>query len=176
MRAAPIKTLKFEGVILPEQVVRRAHAWTRRQGGGKPKYRLCAFCERSFPFTKKFFTVRSKRPWGLETICRQCNNAKALQPNKDAARRLRLLVLTAYGRNGLLQCCCCGELNEEFLTLDHKHGVGSKERRRLTALTLFRRLRDAGFPSGYQTLCWNCNLSYGLRGYCPHQRTKVGAN
>jgi hypothetical protein len=27
-----------------------------------------------------------------------------------------------------------------------------------------------GFPSGFRTLCHNCNMAKGLYGTCPHER------
>jgi hypothetical protein len=70
-------------------------------------------------------------------------------------------------------CACCGEDQPEFLTLDHIDGGGTAHRRGLegnkSALGVYRDLRKKGFPAGYQTLCWNCNLAKAIFGVCPHQ-------
>jgi hypothetical protein len=88
-----------------------------------------------------------------------------------------MAVLSAYSKDNQLACCCCGEQHVEFLTLDHANGDGNKERRELGGqAAVFRMLRDRGFPPGYRTLCWNCNLSYAKYGYCPHQRNSTVIN
>lgn len=70
-----------------------------------------------------------------------------------------------------MACVCCNESHIEFLALDHIHGGGTKERKTSGTNMLYRRLRREGFPQGnYRTLCFNCNWSYGIHGYCPHKR------
>jgi hypothetical protein len=92
--------------------------------------------------------------------------------NVSYRKRLRMEVLSAYGVNGVAVCVCCGEKRIEFLTLDHIGGGGREERKKYPATMLGGRLRKLGFPSGYRTLCWNCNGSLGMYGYCPHQRER----
>jgi hypothetical protein len=134
----------------------------------------CPTCKDTFPFTEEFFGHRKHGRRGLDCYCRRCFNEKSRQVNTSERRRLRSEILTHYGRNGRLECCCCGESHEEFLTLDHVNGGGGDDRNRYPATTLFRRLRRLGYPSGYQTLCMNCNFSLGIRGYCPHRRQGAG--
>lgn len=83
----------------------------------------------------------------------------------------RMAALQAYGS----KCACCPEANTEFLCIDHVKGGGNKERkaRREGVGGFFRRLKREGFPNTYRVLCHNCNFSYGLLGYCPHQLTKT---
>ena len=80
---------------------------------------------------------------------------------------LRLEVLSYYG--GL--CACCREDNPHFLQIDHLILCGHQHKKAL-ALTgqnsMYRFLKKEGFPSGYRVLCANCNMSYGMYGYCPH--------
>lgn len=79
---------------------------------------------------------------------------------------IRKEVLEAYGN----KCACCGESAEEFLTIDHIDGRGSHHRKEVGP-RLYAVLRRLGFPKDkYRLLCMNCNFSYGMRGYCPHQR------
>jgi hypothetical protein len=94
-------------------------------------------------------------------------------------KRARQAVLEHYS-NGALSCACCGENEEEFLTIDHVEGNGGKER-----TALFGR-RDAGgyrfyawlirnnYPSGYQVLCMNCNFSKRRGNICAHKRRIEG--
>ena len=80
--------------------------------------------------------------------------------------KLRKECIQAYG--GI--CECCGETTYEFLTIDHVQGGGRQERNHHGGgSNLLRALRKNGFPPGYRVLCYNCNNSYGMYGYCPHK-------
>ena len=72
-------------------------------------------------------------------------------------------------------CACCGETDEEVLSIDHIGGEGRKHRRDTGAYgkMFYVHLRKIGFPPGYRVLCWNCNFSYGLYGNCPHNDVYV---
>lgn len=77
----------------------------------------------------------------------------------------RLACLEAYGG----QCSCCFEKNPEFLGIDHIKGDGAAHRRS-AGRNIYRILKHMGYPKdNYRILCHNCNMSYGLYGYCPHQ-------
>jgi hypothetical protein len=80
--------------------------------------------------------------------------------------KLRSEIITAYGG-----CCkCCGDSHEEFLTIDHIGGRGCHDRFDV-GMKLYRVLRRQGFPQDkFRLLCMNCNFSFGMRGYCPHQQ------
>ena len=80
--------------------------------------------------------------------------------------KLKQEVFIAYG--GLV-CACCGEKEEDFLTLDHINNDGAAHRKELGSNTrVLQVLRQKGFPAGYQVLCSNCNMSKGKRGRCIH--------
>jgi hypothetical protein len=88
--------------------------------------------------------------------------------NKDSHRRqrirLREAALDAYGRS----CGCCGECVPSMLTIDHINGDGAAHRKTITD-RFYRWLLNNGYPEGYRTLCWNCNVaSYRNGGICPH--------
>jgi hypothetical protein len=142
----------------------------------KPLTWTCKFCTKNYPFTNDFFPARKHSLWGLSTKCRSCTNRRARSYNKPERSKLRIAVLTHYSLKGYLSCSCsgCSEKHAEFLTLDHVDGGGREERKKYPGSTLFRRLRRLGFPSGYRTLCWNCNSSLGVYGYCPHEAEKSG--
>lgn len=75
-------------------------------------------------------------------------------------RNIKEMVLTHYG-NGHCICVRCGFDDIRALSIDHIDNNGSEERKRTGVrggLDLYRKLRDAGFPEGYQTLCYNCNI------------------
>lgn len=84
--------------------------------------------------------------------------------------KLRDELIEAYGG-----CCeCCKETNKEFLSIDHIYSDGRHEQKILGihgGRVLYWNLRKRGFPKDrYRLLCYNCNLSIGHYGYCPHQK------
>lgn len=98
----------------------------------------------------------------------QADPEKARASYKVRARVNRLAALNAYGG---LQCVCCGELEERFLTIDHINGC-SKEQRKLEGQgsQLYQFLKTRNYPPGYQVLCFNCNMGREKNGgICPHQ-------
>jgi hypothetical protein len=70
-------------------------------------------------------------------------------------------------------CVCCRESDIRFLTIDHINGGGRQHVRTLKT-SLYAWLRREGFPSGFQTLCWNCNAARHIYGRCPHQEVVHG--
>jgi len=80
--------------------------------------------------------------------------------------RIRLEVLGHYS-SGQFVCACCGSSQVPFLTIDHING--RKKGDGLSGYQLYAVLRQKGFPSGYQVLCYNCNQAKEVYGVCPHQ-------
>lgn len=141
----------------------------------------------------EFYTDKSKR-LGVHGTCKECVKADrraryAADPEKYMERmrayaateegkaakqrvwlKLRADALNAYGN----KCVCCGESTEEFLTIDHVGGWGKDHRREIGsgASNIYQWLRKANYPQDgtIRLLCWNCNCSIGVRGYCPHMR------
>lgn len=97
------------------------------------------------------------------------NRETKLTANKKYRQRLRQQVFEAYGGT---VCACCGDTHEEFLTIDHINGDGADHRREIGKSTykLHLWLKNSGFPGGFRILCMNCNFSFGMRGYCPHDK------
>lgn len=123
---------------------------------------------------------------GSRTRCRECRNAAVRAryarrkqeggPNpfrEKVARYRRSLksqVMDAYGN----RCACCGETQPLFLTVDHVENDGAEHRAGLGhgqgGDRIYKWLIREGFPSGFQILCWNCNVGKHLNGgVCPHQ-------
>ena len=102
-----------------------------------------------------------RKAWG------QANPEKIQAYNRTYYRQLRAEVVAAYGG----ECACCGETEPAFLCIDHVvSGDGSRDRRDLGGIkAMFRRIRDEGFPPGYQVLCANCNMAKESEGGCPHR-------
>lgn len=87
------------------------------------------------------------------------------QRERDAVTRQE--VFAAYGG----ACVCCGENRWEFLTMDHVNGGGTAARKTDgSGAKFYAKLKKLGFPKdNFRLLCWNCNCSRGILGYCPHQ-------
>lgn len=93
------------------------------------------------------------------------------QQSRLINRRLKLEVITAYGG----KCACpggCSITNPDWLSVDHIKGGGVQQRRklRLIGMDFYRWLKKHKFPKeDYRLLCYNCNLSRGHLGRCPHE-------
>lgn len=85
--------------------------------------------------------------------------------------RYRKAVMDHYGG----KCACCGETEDEFLTIDHKDNDGAEHRKSVDGARLYRWLMKQGYPTNFQILCMNCNWAKGRYGCCPHQRLKIEA-
>lgn len=130
-----------------------------------------AYQREYFQKHKKELSVKSKermRVWTNDN--RERVNLRASEYGKMYRKRLKLQVLNHYGS----KCICCGENHFELLTLDHINGGGQKQRSNLnaknSAYVLYRWLIKNNFPEGFQILCFNCNISKGIYGYCPHSK------
>ena len=97
-----------------------------------------------------------------------------MEYNRKHRRELREKIIDHYS-NGLSKCSCCGDPHFEFLELDHINGNGEihrKEIKRTAGQAFYTWLIRNNYPEGYRVLCSNCNQSYGMYGYCPHQEEK----
>jgi 5-methylcytosine-specific restriction endonuclease McrA len=77
------------------------------------------------------------------------------------------IIIAHYGG----KCQCCGETQKEFLSVDHING-GGREHKKTLGLTgdgFYRWIIKNNFPDDLRILCYNCNLSMGHLGYCPHE-------
>ena len=99
------------------------------------------------------------------------------QASKEYRAELRTEFVKAYG--GKCQCPGgCQVVEERFLTLEHVNGGGDQHRRRTktSGYKMYQWLKDRGWPKeGYRLECFNCNLSRGYWGKCPHEE-KASSN
>lgn len=97
------------------------------------------------------------------------NKADITSYNRQYIRTAKQKFIDGYGG----KCTCCGESAFEFLTFEHLNGDGKEHRKSLGGsggLSLYLDAIRRGFPSEYTVLCFNCNQSKGIYGYCPHQK------
>lgn len=97
---------------------------------------------RKFRKENKETLKEQKHRWYLNTKARYAN----IKPE----------TLTYYG-NGVCTCVRCGYSDLRALTLDHIIPIG-REKRRVTGVQFYKILKGQGYPTGYQTLCANCQL------------------
>lgn len=93
------------------------------------------------------------------------DNQKTARPKHS--KKVKDRVFAAYG--GYF-CKCCGETEPFVLTIDHISGGGGLHARELGGLggKLYEWLIKANFPTGFQVLCFNCNVGkYRNKGTCP---------
>lgn len=102
---------------------------------------------------------------------RLANKQKLSDNNKRWYANLRREVLSHYS-NGDIRCNCCGESEYMFMALDHVNGGGTQHRIALGSKAIYSRLKQDGYPDGFQVLCHNCNSAKGYYGMCPHIRYK----
>jgi len=71
--------------------------------------------------------------------------------------KVKIAVLEHYG-NGECACVECGEKRLACLSIDHLNGGGNKHRKENTGYgnNFYLWLKRHSYPSGYQTLCMNC--------------------
>lgn len=159
------------------------------------KEKICPRCNQVLPIDA--FAKDSKASSGLRSWCKNCSreyqrewrrrnrdkiNARIrarykrqkttmTEPTKRYRLRLRQDAIKAYGA----KCQCCGEAHIEFLAIDHVSGGGSQHRKNLGGKNFYLWLKEQGYPQGeFRCLCHNCNMSFGLYGYCPHKQPFSG--
>jgi hypothetical protein len=127
------------------------------------EFNICMHCNNELT-DENWCKSRQKRKNKICDSCR-CNQGRLLRIE------LKQEVINHYGG----KCACCGITELKFLTIDHSDGRGSgakhrKEADNIAGGEMHLWLKKNNFPSNFRILCWNCNLSIGLRGYCPHER------
>ena len=116
--------------------------------------RTCSACGVSKPSTE--FTPKQGR-------CRPCKSANDARLTRD----LRVSIIAELG--GMCVWPDCGITDVRLLVLDHKHGGGTKERRRLgTGHTYYLAMRD--HLHDFQVLCCNHNHLKRLQEDDPTRR------
>jgi predicted restriction endonuclease len=126
-------------------------------------------------YKKKKREYQKRRRQNLEIVKKEKEYAKKYSEEnkevmiirrKERSTRLRNIVLEHYGG----KCVCCGESQIEFLSIDHVNNDGAIERKEkhLRGPNLYSYIIKNGFPNSYRVLCYNCNMSLGMHGYCPH--------
>jgi len=134
------------------QIATKTATWQRRQYYTRRAAGICVECGLVPPASNL-------------TRCFPCHESMTAA---SRATRTKLLqeIRSHYGE----VCVCCGESHHAFLTLDHINGGGNNDRiLHGSGIAFYGKLRRQGFPPGFQTLCWNCNMAKWRAGACPHK-------
>jgi len=124
-------------------------------------------------YKREYYRAHRKQRTAQQKKYNKAHREQIKTRQKEYQRQLRLEVLNHYTPKGL-RCACCGEDHVEFLCIDHVNGGGGKHRRRVGGgSSTYRWLKRHSFPSGFQVLCANCNMSLGLYGFCPHRSSRM---
>ncbi len=79
--------------------------------------------------------------------------------NRKCNFKCKLIVLTHYGKDGIMQCCWpdCNVIDPDMLSIDHIANDGAERRRNgePSGNGFYSWIRSMGFPGGLQTLCFN---------------------
>lgn len=136
--------------------------------------KICSNCKKELPLSE--FHFRNKEKGILKGTCKAHNisyHKKRYILNKEAIdhyqknyrKLLREKILFAYGN----KCSCCGETEQDFLTLEHKNKDGAKHRKEIGS-HIYRDVVKQGYPDIFTLLCYNCNCSQNWNRVCPHKR------
>lgn len=87
--------------------------------------------------------------------------------------RQKRTVLSYYCDSKDPHCVICGEDRSDCLSIDHIWGNGSKERRTMHSQNFYQFLIRGNFPSGYQTLCMNCQFIKRAEKYREERERRV---
>lgn len=105
-----------------------------------------------------------------KTRCRTC-----LDKLRQRTERIKNEVILAYGG----KCACCGEIEQQFLTLDHKNNDGATHRKEIGILRggapMWDWAQKNGYPDTLDLMCYNCNCGRRL-GICPHKLRAANAS
>lgn len=123
-------------------------------------YKKCKKCSRVLSVDD--FSNKSKK-------CRSCENKR----KSEYYKKLKTDVIGHYS-NGSFSCACCGESSIEFLTIDHISNDGANKRKQdKSHRKIYSWIKRNNYPeSMFRVLCFNCNCSHGIFGYCPHKIKK----
>lgn len=90
---------------------------------------------------------------------------------KRRNHNIRIQCLTYYSK-GKMECVCCKENIERFLTMD---AINFKGHKKVTGsgVLFWKWLIKNNFPKGFRVLCWNCNSGRATNGgKCPHEQLR----
>lgn len=126
--------------------------------------KICIHCDE--PLTDNNWSLSNQKDKCF--VCYTCHNKNAISRRTEQKNR----VLTVYGG----RCKCCGLEHPNFLNIDHINGDGAEHRKSKGSGVngIYSWLENNGYPKeNFRILCWSCNSSFGMYGYCPHNTETI---
>lgn len=133
------------------------------------KTKICTHCKQNKPISEFYKHCIMKD--GLASWCKSCNKENGDRWRKKNPKRVlfyvrrhrRRLKDEVFSHYGGAICSWCGETNIVVLVIDHINGKGNEHRRSIGiseggGARFYQWLKNNNFPSGYQVLCYNCNI------------------
>lgn len=117
-------------------------------------------------------------PEDYRVLCFNCNMGyMKFVPNpkdkRSIVNRENRRISIGHYSNQTFKCACCGCAKYDSLTFDHINNDGAEHRRNTVIRYIGTWLVKNNFPSGFQILCYNCNMGKFLNGgICPHNDQK----
>ena len=147
--------------------IQKAIATKKIKAGLQPAIKTCTFCHQEKPL-EEFYKVAGG--FYYDSRCKQCTRKRmdtfrkktGYRPNQRARAdnlKVKMDVLSHYGKDGNIACVRCGFTDIRALSIDHINGGGYRERKfehLASGGPMYRRLQKNNYPAGYQTLCMNC--------------------
>ena len=131
----------------------------------KTETKICTRCgsEKSI---SEFYKDKTRNDC-LSCWCRDC----IISVNSKQLLELKTEVLTHYG-NGKLVCVKCGFDDIRALSIDHLEGGGYQQRKstKMGGNKFYRWLKKNEYPTGFQTLCMNCQFLLYNDKICPNRK------
>ncbi len=117
---------------------------------------------------------RQERPEIFRAICRRSylkHRDRILRDARKKRSEVKLAVLKHYGKEKAT-CVHCGFDDVKALSIDHIDGGGTQHAKILgvSGMGFYRWLQKHNYPSGYQTLCMNCQWIKK----CDKKETRIG--
>ena len=98
-------------------------------------------------------------------VAHRAAEARAKTPSSVRYHAMKDEIYAAYGN----RCVGCGQSDRMFLCIDHVLNdayldVKKDGKTRISGSSLYKKIRDLGFPDRYQILCHNCNRAKHVNG------------
>jgi hypothetical protein len=134
-----------------------------RKGG--PDYEKHLKAQREYYWRHRNEVVERRKEFYRKNAARMSRNAAVFKGHVRRATR-------AYLGN---KCACCGETEQEFLSVDHVRNNGAKHRREkgreAWMWEVWKAIKEKRIVTEYQLMCFNCNFSKHFgKGVCAHKR------
>jgi hypothetical protein len=121
--------------------------------------------EKQKEYSRKWYIKNRSRLLTYQKVWREENKALDHRIRREEHLSRKTEVLTAYGKDGKLQCCWpeCEITDVDMLSLDHIDENGASHRKEFhNQIAIYRWLKKNNYPVGFQTLCMNHQIKKHL--------------